>query len=126
LQLEYRNGGSWRYDCSRPKKTFDFLEGLYAPKVKLGPKLHIGNIKNRYGRCFDSEVTINAADIEPMITYGTNPGMGLVFLQLFRPLVKNKVEPKRIKIFSVHGFWRKRCDDWQTYRFCFLRKLHQW
>jgi hypothetical protein len=20
LQLEYRNGGSWRYDCSRPKK----------------------------------------------------------------------------------------------------------
>jgi 3-isopropylmalate/(R)-2-methylmalate dehydratase large subunit len=26
---------------------------------------------------------------------------------------KNKVEPKRIKIFSVHGFWRKRCDDWQ-------------
>jgi 3-isopropylmalate/(R)-2-methylmalate dehydratase large subunit len=24
-----------------------------------------------------SEVTINAADIEPMITYGTNPGMGI-------------------------------------------------
>jgi len=26
---------------------------------------------------FDSEITINAADIEPMITYGTNPGMGI-------------------------------------------------
>jgi 3-isopropylmalate/(R)-2-methylmalate dehydratase large subunit len=25
------------------------------------------------------EVNINAADIEPMITYGTNPGMGIGF-----------------------------------------------
>ena len=26
---------------------------------------------------FDKEITFNASDIEPMITYGTNPGMGL-------------------------------------------------
>ncbi len=26
---------------------------------------------------FDEEININAADIEPMITYGTNPGMGI-------------------------------------------------
>jgi 3-isopropylmalate/(R)-2-methylmalate dehydratase large subunit len=26
---------------------------------------------------FDHEININAADIEPMITYGTNPGMGI-------------------------------------------------
>src|SRR5258705_10095790 len=26
---------------------------------------------------FDREININAADIEPMITYGTNPGMGI-------------------------------------------------
>ena len=25
---------------------------------------------------FDQEVRFDAADIEPMITYGTNPGMG--------------------------------------------------
>jgi 3-isopropylmalate/(R)-2-methylmalate dehydratase large subunit len=37
-----------------------------------------------------------------MITYGTNPEWEL-FLQLFRPLVKNKVE-KRIKIFRYMGF----------------------
>ncbi|MEJ7671573.1 MAG: hypothetical protein WKF59_02390 [Chitinophagaceae bacterium] len=24
---------------------------------------------------FDKEININAADIEPMITYGTNPGL---------------------------------------------------
>jgi hypothetical protein len=46
LQLEYRNGGSWRYDCSRPKKTLISEGRLYAPK--RGPKQrHIG-IKNRY------------------------------------------------------------------------------
>ena len=26
---------------------------------------------------FDKEVRFDAADIEPMITYGTNPGMGM-------------------------------------------------
>ena len=26
---------------------------------------------------FDKELTFKGADIEPMITYGTNPGMGM-------------------------------------------------
>jgi 3-isopropylmalate/(R)-2-methylmalate dehydratase large subunit len=26
---------------------------------------------------FDEEINFDASDIEPMITYGTNPGMGL-------------------------------------------------
>ena len=30
---------------------------------------------------FDKELTFKAADIEPMITYGTNPGMGIVITQ---------------------------------------------
>jgi 3-isopropylmalate/(R)-2-methylmalate dehydratase large subunit len=29
------------------------------------------------GAGFDKSITINASDLEPMITYGTNPGMGL-------------------------------------------------
>ena len=29
------------------------------------------------GALFDKEININAADIEPMITYGTNPGLGI-------------------------------------------------
>jgi 3-isopropylmalate/(R)-2-methylmalate dehydratase large subunit len=29
------------------------------------------------GAKFDKEVTLDAGDLEPMITYGTNPGMGL-------------------------------------------------
>jgi 3-isopropylmalate/(R)-2-methylmalate dehydratase large subunit len=29
------------------------------------------------GAAFDAELTIDASEIEPMITYGTNPGMGI-------------------------------------------------
>ncbi len=29
------------------------------------------------GALFDKEITINASELEPMITYGTNPGMGI-------------------------------------------------
>jgi len=29
------------------------------------------------GLVFDKEYTFDAEDIEPMITYGTNPGMGI-------------------------------------------------
>jgi 3-isopropylmalate/(R)-2-methylmalate dehydratase large subunit len=52
---------------------------LYAPKG--GEEWNKGglleNIKIR-SRCdFDTELNIDAADIEPMITYGTNPGMGI-------------------------------------------------
>ena len=34
-------------------------------------------LKTDEGATFDKEVVYNAADIEPMITYGTNPGMGM-------------------------------------------------
>jgi len=34
-------------------------------------------LKTDADAAFDKEVTFNASDIEPMITYGTNPGMGI-------------------------------------------------
>jgi homoaconitase/3-isopropylmalate dehydratase large subunit len=45
LQLEYRNGA--RGGMIAPdQKTFDFLEDVCMPKVKLGPKqLHIETLK---------------------------------------------------------------------------------
>lgn len=33
------------------------------------------------GAVFDKEITFQAADIEPMVTYGTNPGMGIGITQ---------------------------------------------
>ncbi|WP_027136442.1 3-isopropylmalate dehydratase large subunit [Gaetbulibacter saemankumensis] len=38
---------------------------------------HWKTLKTEEGASFDKELTFNAADIEPMITYGTNPGMGI-------------------------------------------------
>jgi 3-isopropylmalate/(R)-2-methylmalate dehydratase large subunit len=34
-------------------------------------------IKTDADEVFDEEINFDASDIEPMITYGTNPGMGL-------------------------------------------------
>ena len=60
--------------------TFDYMEGrLFAPKgADWDAKL--AQWKELYTDAdakFDMEININAQDIEPMITYGTNPGMGL-------------------------------------------------
>ena len=60
--------------------TFNYLKGrLHAPKgeawnqrLAYWKTLYSGN-----DAVFDKEVVFNAADIAPMITYGTNPGMGM-------------------------------------------------
>ncbi len=61
------------------QKTFDFLEGrLYAPKGEAGQSSEYWKtLKTDADAVFDAELNIDAADIEPMITYGTNPGMGI-------------------------------------------------
>jgi 3-isopropylmalate/(R)-2-methylmalate dehydratase large subunit len=41
------------------------------------------NIKTDADAKFDEEINFEASDIEPMITYGTNPGMGLEFLKAY-------------------------------------------
>ena len=35
------------------------------------------NLKTDPGATYDKEFVFEAADIEPMVTYGTNPGMGI-------------------------------------------------
>jgi len=60
--------------------TFDYIKGRqFAPKgaqwdKKLAEWQQLYSDKDAK---FDIEININAADIEPMITYGTNPGMGV-------------------------------------------------
>ncbi|EON77184.1 3-isopropylmalate dehydratase large subunit [Lunatimonas lonarensis] len=60
--------------------TFNYLEGKrYAPKGEEWEKA-VANwktLKTDEGAVFDKEYHYDAADIEPMITYGTNPGMGI-------------------------------------------------
>jgi 3-isopropylmalate/(R)-2-methylmalate dehydratase large subunit len=60
--------------------TFDYLEGrLFAPKGESWDSsvAYWKTLKTDADAIFDEEITFQASDIEPMITYGTNPGMGL-------------------------------------------------
>lgn len=59
--------------------TFAYLKDKpYAPKGADWDKAVAAwkELKSDDDAIFDKEVSFNAADIEPMITYGTNPGMG--------------------------------------------------
>lgn len=60
--------------------TFDYMKGrLFAPGANQWERKLAGwnELYTDEGATFDKEIHINAADIEPMITYGTNPGMGM-------------------------------------------------
>ena len=60
--------------------TFAYLKGReYAPKGDAWDEAvsYWKTLKSGDDAVFDKELTFNAADIEPRITYGTNPGMGI-------------------------------------------------
>jgi 3-isopropylmalate/(R)-2-methylmalate dehydratase large subunit len=60
--------------------TFNYIKGReYAPKGEEWNKAvaYWRTLKSGDDAVFDKELTFDAADIEPRITYGTNPGMGI-------------------------------------------------
>jgi len=59
--------------------TFEYIKGReYAPKGEEWDKAlaYWKSLPTDENAVFDTEFHFDAADIEPMITYGTNPGMG--------------------------------------------------
>ena len=60
--------------------TFAYIKGReYAPKGEAWDKAmaYWKTLKSDDDAVFDKELTFRAEEIEPMITYGTNPGMGM-------------------------------------------------
>ncbi|MGP1475934.1 MAG: 3-isopropylmalate dehydratase large subunit [Phocaeicola sp.] len=60
--------------------TFAYLKGReYAPQGEAWDKAlaYWKTLKSDEDAVFDKEVSFKAEDIQPMITYGTNPGMGM-------------------------------------------------
>ena len=60
--------------------TFEYLKGrAFAPKdAEWEAKLaEWRTLRSDPGAAFDREINIQASDIQPMVTYGTNPGMGI-------------------------------------------------
>ena len=60
--------------------TFNYIKGReYAPKGKEWDRAlaYWRTLRSDDDAVYDRELTFHAADIEPRITYGTNPGMGI-------------------------------------------------
>jgi len=62
------------------EKTFEYIKGKeFSPKGEEWDKAleYWQTLKTDDNAVFDKEYTFQASAIEPMITYGTNPGMGI-------------------------------------------------
>lgn len=60
--------------------TFEYIKGReYAPQGEEWDKAvaYWKTLPSSDDAVFDKEITFQAADIEPRVTYGTNPGMGI-------------------------------------------------
>ncbi len=60
--------------------TFEYLHGReFAPKGEEWDKAVAKwkTLPTDEGATYDKSITLNASELEPMITYGTNPGMGM-------------------------------------------------
>ncbi len=89
--------------------TFAYIKGReHAPKGEAWDKAlaYWKTLKSDEEAVFDKEVLFDAADIEPMITYGTNPGMGMGLTQRI-PTMEGMNEQTRIsyaKSLEYMGF----------------------
>lgn len=62
------------------EKTFDYIQGReFTPTGTAWDKAkaYWDTLQTDEGASFDKEYHFDASEIEPMITYGTNPGMGM-------------------------------------------------
>lgn len=78
--------------------TFAYIKDKpYAPKGEAWTRAveEWRKLKSDEDAVFDKEVTFDATDIEPMITYGTNPGMGIGITQTI-PAAQNDSDRKAL------------------------------
>lgn len=89
--------------------TFAYIKGReHAPRGKEWDEAlaYWKTLKSDDDAVFDKEVHFRAADIEPMITYGTNPGMGMGITQCI-PTAEDLGEAARtsfLKSLDYMGF----------------------
>ena len=85
--------------------TFAYLKGRpNAPQGEAWDKAveEWSRLKSGDDAAFDKELTFRAEDIEPMITYGTNPGMGIGITQHI-PAPQNASDEKALKYMQFAG-----------------------
>ena len=83
--------------------TFDYVKDrTFAPKgEEWNEKVEYWKtLKSDAGAIFDKEFEFSAEDIHPMITYGTNPGMG-ISIDSKIPTAQNESEEKALKYMGL-------------------------
>lgn len=85
--------------------TFEYVKGReHAPKGEAWDKA-VAYWKTLYTDAdaqFDKEYNFKAEDIEPMLTYGTNPGMGMPIEGLIPPVSKES-DVKALEYMGFHS-----------------------
>ncbi len=82
--------------------TFEYLKGReFAPQGADWDKAvaYWKTLPSDEGAVYDKSITLNAADLEPMITYGTNPGMGMKITDHV-PTTESFTEPSQKAAFE--------------------------
>ena len=82
--------------------TFEYLKGReFAPQGEEWDKAvaYWKTLPSDEGAVYDKTITLDASDIEPMITYGTNPGMGMKITDKI-PTVDSFTEPSQKSAFE--------------------------
>ncbi|WP_419870893.1 3-isopropylmalate dehydratase large subunit [Chryseobacterium sp. CT-SW4] len=85
--------------------TFEYVKGRqFAPKgEEWEEKLEYWKtLPTDQDAVFDKEFTFDAGDIQPMITYGTNPGMGISMYDSI-PAPQNESEEKALKYMGLEA-----------------------
>ena len=85
--------------------TFEYLKGReFAPKGEEWEKAvsYWKTLKSGDDAVFDKELIFNAEDIEPRITYGTNPGMGIGITETIPSSTLEK--PGEVHALNYMGF----------------------
>ena len=87
--------------------TFNYIKGReYAPQGEAWDKAvsYWRTLRSDDNAVFDKELTFDAADIEPRITYGTNPGMGIGITDNLPPAPAKGGGADYLKALSYMGF----------------------
>ncbi len=85
--------------------TFSYVKDReFAPKVEAWDEklAYWKTLHSDKEATFDKEYQFSAADIAPMITYGTNPGMGMA-LDAQIPVAKNETEVKALEYMGFNA-----------------------
>lgn len=83
--------------------TFQYVKGrTFAPKGEEWKEKveYWKTLKTDDEAVFDSEFSFDASDIHPMVTYGTNPGMGISISRNI-PVPQNDSEEKALKYMGL-------------------------